>query len=452
VGVQMGNVSARIGANRIVPTLPRNRRCFKVWVPTRQGRVKRSTGTADRATAKKMERMLVALGARGQREWDLLDRVESNTLKLSVLYDAWSMNDLDGLRARLDDVDLEHHVRPWTKWLSDRVEPSSADHYLAHVRTLMPDGAPFPRSQFTGPRIVQWLASRTALPRKRHPSTTGSRRTMDSPPKAISGSTKRRYLAAVKSFANYLQEVGVLASNPIRDVKAPRANPARTAFLELPDVIRLVEGTRTPYRAALALAYGGGLEVSAILALVESDVDTSKREVRARGTKTRHRDRIARVSDWAWPFFEAHLKNLTPGERVFRGITRWDVSDVHRERCRALGFLGARLHDARHHWAVRMVRTGMPLEMVARQLGHRDVVMVARVYGRFVPTQQERDRWERAAAALDTQKWGTMGTALGTSRLGLENEEVANIHDVSDFGSSRGGTRTRDPGIMSAVL
>jgi len=51
------------------------------------------------------------------------------------------------------------------------------------------------------------------------------------------------------------------------------------------------------------------------------------------------------------------------------------------------------------------------LELVARQLGHRDVVMVATVYGRFVPTHQERDRWEQAAAALDAEEWSEIGTA-----------------------------------------
>jgi hypothetical protein len=143
---------------------------------------------------------------------------------------------------------------------------------------------------------------------------------------------------------------------------------------------------------------------------------------------------------------------LTPGERLFRGIHRWAASGAHRERVRALGLVDYRLHDRRHHWAVRMVRAGMPLELVARQLGHRDVVMVAKVYCRFVPNHQERDHWEQAAAALDIEKCGQMGTAKGSSSSMAENSEVANVNDASDFDDSRGGTRTRDPGIMSAVL
>ena len=31
--------------------------------------------------------------------------------------------------------------------------------------------------------------------------------------------------------------------------------------------------------------------------------------------------------------------------------------------------------------------------------------MVAKVYGRFKPDAEERDRWERIAAARDAEKW-----------------------------------------------
>jgi integrase len=49
------------------------------------------------------------------------------------------------------------------------------------------------------------------------------------------------------------------------------------------------------------------------------------------------------------------------------------------KRLHALGLVDYPLHDCRHHWAERMVRARMPLELVARQLGHRDIVMVANV-------------------------------------------------------------------------
>jgi hypothetical protein len=63
------------------------------------------------------------------------------------------------------------------------------------------------------------------------------------------------------------------------------------------------------------------------------------------------RDRVAVVADWAWPHVAQHLRAVLPGERAIRGVHRWAAGDAHRERCRALGLHGYRLHDARHHWA-----------------------------------------------------------------------------------------------------
>jgi len=316
--------------------------CWYVSVPTRHGRVKRSTGTTHRPTAKARQRAIEALGPDGARGCDLLDRVADGSLALPVLFDAYSRNDVDGLRARLDDVDLAVHVDRWAAWLVDRVKPTTAERYVTHVRTLMPAGEPFQRSAFTAPAIAQWLATRTALGQKRRPSATASRRKDDPAPRPVSGASKRKYLAAVQSFAQYLVEMGVLAGNPLRDVRAPRANAPRAnaprcQFLELPDVLRLVEGAQKPYRAVFTLVYGAGLEVSAILALVEADVDVARRQVRARGTKAWTRDRIARVADWAWPHVTAHLATLLPGERLSRGVTRCAAGDVHRDRLHTFG-------------------------------------------------------------------------------------------------------------------
>jgi hypothetical protein len=122
----------------------------------------------------------------------------------------------------------------------------------------------------------------------------------------------------------------------------------------------------------------------------------------------------------------------------------------------ALGLPHHRVHDARHFYAIRAVRAGTPYELVARELGHADVQMVARVYGRFAPRSDERDRWERIAAehdceALAKAKTYERGTVSGTTIGSPKNTKVANPLQADDFASSRGGTRTRDPGIMSAV-
>ena len=158
--------------------------------------------------------MLQDLGPRGRRAWDLLDAIAEDRLSLGALYDAWRMNDLDGLRARLADEDLAAHIPTWRTWLADRVKASTAELYVVHLRTLMPEGKPYLRSEFTGPVVARWLALRTTLAQKRKPGTAKARRKDDPEARPASGSTKRRYFAAVQSFVQYLIETGVLADEP----------------------------------------------------------------------------------------------------------------------------------------------------------------------------------------------------------------------------------------------
>lgn len=113
---------------------------------------------------------------------------------------------------------------------------------------------------------------------------------------------------------------------------------------------------------------------------------------------------------------ERHLATLLPGERIFRGIDRWKASDYHRERLRALGLPQLRLHDSRHHWAVENVRAGVPVELVARQLGHCDATMVLKVYGRFIPHDVEWAYWRERLAERQASKLPGRGAAGGAAR------------------------------------
>jgi hypothetical protein len=96
------------------------------------------------------------------------------------------------------------------------------------------------------------------------------------------------------------------------------------------------------------------------------------------------------------------------------------------------------------------VRAGTPYKLVARRLGHAEVQMVAKVYGRFAPRSEERDRWEKVAAerAAAPGKVEQMRTEVGTAPRDERGQPPVGDWPID----SRGGTRTHDPGIMSAVL
>ena len=274
---------------------PGARPTYYLTLPTRTGWVQRSTGVdrswdgarhrADADRAGPATKARLGSARRGPRR---------HPVSFASSSTRWSGDDLDGLRgspSRRRPHGARSGVGGLARGSGEGDDQRSLPGARAHPRA---GGHPFWRSALTGPMVAKWLATRTSLARKRRKAAKESRRREDPAPRPVSGSTKRRYLVAVQSFVAYLREIGVLDDNPIRDVSPPPAAPPRCQFLEPPDVIRLVEGPPRPIQALYALAYGAGLEISAILALVESDLDPASRHVRGRGTKASTRDRLSR--------------------------------------------------------------------------------------------------------------------------------------------------------------
>jgi integrase len=371
-----------------------------VWVvnvPQQRGPAcRKHVGTTDKGLAHRVEAMCEELAA--LREWKLIEAVAGvaleggkrakPTLELLELYDAWTLRHtgtLEKLRERLEDVDVAPYVAEWRKAVTAKLPKHSdtPERYELHVRSLIPKGKSFVRSALTYRRIVEWLAGLE-----------------------VSDPTRRKYRAALSSFCTYLVRAEVLASNPVLAVEAPSAGAPRQRYLDMHDILKLVEKQEEPFRTLSALMHGTGMEVSAALRVKRADVDPLTKKIRAHGTKTHARDREVYVDAWAWPYVERAIKHLTPSALLFPALTRWSASDAHRAACKALGadFSDYRCHDARHSYAVRAIRAGASFEHVARQLGHADTSMVVKVYGRYKPSETERREWERIAALQDAER------------------------------------------------
>jgi integrase len=343
--------------------------------------IARTAETRDRSLARSMGRMLDELGHRGRQSWELMDAVVDGRLSLSLLYAAYAANSLEVLRDGLRDIDLAVLVEDWLFSISSRVVPDTVEHYRYHVRSLISEGKRFPRSELTFERLSEWLAN------VQH-----------------SSGTRRKYHAAMSSFCKYLRARGVLDHNPMQHVAPPRAGAPRCESLEHSDVLRLLDFLEEPYRTIEAVLHGTGIEVSVLLGLKRRDIDFAREEIRARGTKTKARDRLVPVEPWAMEYLKGHARRMHPNAPVFPGLNRWTVSDKHRQACAHAGIENYQLRDARHTFAVRAIRCGAPFEVVAQNLGHADTTMVARVYGRFRPNAEEMRSWHRVAELRDAAK------------------------------------------------
>ena len=456
------------------------RKSWYIQVQLPSGRVRWSTGTTDRSTAKAMERAVDDLVA--AREWDLLDAVQAKRINIGQLFDAHRRRRLDDLRRQMDVVDLSPLVDEFIKVHSVHVRPDTARYYRFALRRLMPlseqiaslgqaasdpkgtpkrrqlaraeldrarvtreiffSGEVFPASGFSVTHLESWLAT--------YPGGNESR---------------RKVHAALSVFAAYLVRQERLPHNPLLQIKAPAPNAPRCRYLETEQMIALADAQREPYQSFSAFLHGSGADVSTALMLRAADVDLERKEVRAAGTKSHARNRIVRVADWAWPYVVARVAPLSAGEKLF--VTdRWRARDSHYAACAALGIEDYWLRDARHSFAVRAARAGWPAKLIADQLGHVDATMVLKVYGKFMADSSDRDRWEKRATEFDVERARALaarardvaersvpnGVPARDDAPAGESTKSPNPMGLDDFESSRGGTRTRDPGIMSAVL
>lgn len=345
-----------------------------------------SAGTPDKRLADKIEAMWSTL-ADDHRAWDVLEMVLSGTLEVGQLYDLWieSKRHFPELVRRLNDVDLAPMVDDFLGVHAKRVKPDTLDHIEHHLRTLIPEGEPAPRSRFTVETLTRELYAYKGAP-----------------------GTIRKVHSDWSVFFAYATDVrGVYERNPMEKVARPPASRPTVRFYELDAVERIVAWQPTPQRQALfALLYGTGMEISVALKLTRSDVQIADKSVRAAGTKTHTRDRVARVADWAWPLVRAHAIEFTTHAPLFPAIpSRHTASDWHAETVKALKLTPAHpMKNARHHWAVRALRAGTPIEVVQKQLGHASPTLTLTTYGQFQPSAADRDKWEQAATDYETQR------------------------------------------------
>ena len=105
-----------------------------------------------------------------------------------------------------------------------------------------------------------------------------------------------------------------------------------------------------------------------------------------------------------------------PTARLWReSLTRFTVSDWHRGTVKNLKLPPYPLKNARHHWAVRMLRNGAPVHVVQAQLGHSTAKLTLDTYGRWLPGSEDRARAEaqvaQAEAALTPNHTSTGGVS-----------------------------------------
>lgn len=356
---------------------------------------------AGRNLALKIEAMWHTLAV-DYRAWDVLGLVLSGARSIGWLYDLYVRvgGDVPELRRRLNDTDLSTFRDGFLVVYDKQVKsPESRARMRRHLDAL------FAEPLLASAATVDTLTTRLY----EYPAEANTLRTVHA-----SWSVFFEHALVVKH---------AIAVNPMLAVARPPRVKRPPEFYELDTIEHIVDWQPTEKRRALmALAYGTGLEISVMLGLAKSDINADTKEIRAPGTKAHTRDRVVRVDDWAWSRLWPYASELKDSDTLFGDTNRWTASDWHRatigdgEKASAnqYGIYGEhvglklrkriKMYAARHAWAARHLRAGVPVEVVQKQLGHGTAKETLDTYGMFLPGVADRAHWQQQVTESEKRR------------------------------------------------
>jgi integrase len=295
--------------------------------------------------------------------------------------------------------------RPYTvadavaDYLADykRRSGKATDRMEASVRAwISPELGTVPLAKLTKRRIQGWhqniaetparLRTRAGEPQKH--------REVDTSPEGVRRrrSAANRILTILKAALNHAHREGRCASDGAwRQARAYReADAARLRYLSDDEAKRLTNACPTDFRALVIAALLTGCRYGELVALTADDFTTDAGTVRVRASKS-GKPRHVVLTEEGREFF-ARLSAGQPRSTLLlvRSNGRpWAKSE--QQRPLAAASKAAHLdpptnfHGLRHTYASRLAMRGVPLAVIAAQLGHSDTRMVEKHYGHLAP-------------------------------------------------------------------
>ncbi len=206
--------------------------------------------------------------------------------------------------------------------------------------------------------------------------------------KKVSAATVRKEGGVLKRFLSYARKKKWIDTNPAADVSLPKAPAGRLRYLHPGEFQALLEHCPPAIRPIVKIAAYTGMRRSEILSLRWLDVDFISRQINLRQSKNGE-GRTVYLNDLAVEVFRSvRLDTKTKPEHlvfVLDGAPE-ELSMAFVRACRKGGIADFRFHDLRHTHASWLRQNGTQLDVIAKQLGHKDLRMTTR-YAHLGATQ-----------------------------------------------------------------
>jgi integrase len=206
--------------------------------------------------------------------------------------------------------------------------------------------------------------------------------------------TANRVLTILKAALNHAFDEGNVGNRdawgrklkPFRDVEV-----ARIRYLTIAEAQRLINACDPDFRPLLEAALQTGARYGELIRLEVADFNVDASTIAIRKSKTGKARHIV-LTDEGAEFFHQICAGRAGHELMFRRQDgcNWKSSDQSRPMREAVARAAITprisFHGLRHTWASLAVMNGVPLMVVAKNLGHANTSMVEKHYGHLAPS------------------------------------------------------------------
>ena len=345
-------------------------------------------------------RRLEALGAAD-------DAAEADGLRVFSFTQAQTMaRDWFQRKAREEAGDLEPLDRPYT--VADALTDYRADYQRRSGKAtdrldasaaawISPELGTVLLAKLTKARILGWHQKIAETPSRLRtkPGAPQKHREADTSAEAVRRrrSTANRVLTILKAALNHAHREGRCASDDAwRTVRAFReADAARLRYLSDDEARRLTNACQPDFRALVTAALLTGCRYGELTAMTVEDFNSDAGTVRVRTSKSGKPRHVVLTQEGR--DFVAGLVAGKPGSvGLFLRTNGKPWAKSEQQRPLIASCVAARIepavnfHGLRHTYASRLAMRGVPLAVIAAQLGHCDTRMVEKHYGHMSPS------------------------------------------------------------------
>lgn len=313
-----------------------------------------------------------------------------------------------------DTYTVGHALRDYCEWT--RIARSAGGHYNNIVLInyhIVPDFAPIPLEEFNATHL-QRLAINVLMKPARF-GFEGYRAAVqieDLSPDELR-KRKRTFNSLVTilrmAFRHAWDNGRIETERPWRCLKrVPVVHSPRRDFLTRAECRELLKHSTPALRLLIQGALYSGCRVGELARLRVEDVGFQGYGIRVDAFK-RSPARFVFLSDEGMAFFLSCCEGKAGRESVFlsdRGLAwRRQHTGLFRRAIAHAGLPSSFVfHGLRHTYASDLIRAGVPLEVVARQLGHADTRTVAQTYGHLAEHFREQQIREKFTSLGETQR------------------------------------------------